>query len=129
MDVAMLPEALSLTVSVAVFAPGDAGVIMTVIVQLPVSAASTFPVQPSAVNAKSVAGAMLVVSAAVCTPPGLVTVNTCVAPGLPCTADPKLWLSGESATELGMTPGPVGAGGRGAVPPVTALTDTAPVRA
>jgi hypothetical protein len=124
-----LPDALSLTVSVAVFAPGGAtGVITTVIVQVPVSAARIFPLQPSAVSAKSVAGVMLVASAAVATPPVLVTVNVCEPLGMPWTTEPNACVSGVIATELGGMPLPVGAGASVAVPPVAALTETAPVR-
>src|SRR5664279_3335649 len=66
-DELVLPDALSVTVSVAVFDPALCGVITTVIVQVPTRAARTCPLQPSVVTAQSVTGALLVATAALAT--------------------------------------------------------------
>src|SRR5690349_5805499 len=89
--------------------------------------ASILPLQPSLVIAKSV-GVMLVVNAPVIAPPPLVTVNVCAPLGMLCCTAPNESVSGMIDTALGFTPVPVGAGFSVAVPPVPALTETAPVR-
>src|SRR5215831_1862027 len=74
-----LPEAGSVTVSVAILVPTAEGVIPTVIVQgLPITA-SVCPLQVSALIMKSVVEERLVASLPVVAPPVLLTVNVWVS--------------------------------------------------